>query len=89
MNWYPQVNAFEAQLRPYDEQLKIMEQNEQILRRNEEQAQWLRQQERQENESLLYELREYQDFINSIPEDLFEELKQRHETELEHQQFAE
>lgn len=79
MNWYPQVNAFEVQLRPYDEQLKIMEQNEQILRRNEEQAQWLRQQERQENESLLYELRKCQDFIDSIPEDLFEELKRHYE----------
>ena len=56
-----------------------MEQNEQILRRNEEQAQWLRQQERQENESLLYELRKCQDFIDSIPEDLFEELKRHYE----------
>lgn len=89
LNWYPQINAFEAKLRPYDEQLKIMQQNESVLRHREEQAQWLRQQERQENELLLYELRKCQDFIDSIPEDLFEELKQRHETELGHQQFAE
>jgi len=79
MDWYPQVNAFEAKLRPYDEQLKILEQNETILRRNEQRAQLLRQQERQEKESLLYELREYQDFIDSIPEDVLEELKQRFE----------
>lgn len=65
--WYPKVNAFEAQLRPYDEQLKIMEQNEQVLRRNEEQAQWLRQQERQESESLLYELRECQALLTLSP----------------------
>lgn len=78
MDWYPQVNAFEAKLRPYDAQLKIMEQNETILRQNEQRAQWLQQQERQEKESLLYELREYQDFIESIPEDVFAELKQKY-----------
>lgn len=78
MDWYPQVNAFEAKLRPYDTQLKIMEQNETILRQNEQRAQWLQQQERQEKESLLYELREYQDFIESIPEDVLAELKQKY-----------
>lgn len=86
MDWYPQVNAFEAKLRPYDAQLKIMEQNETILRQNEQRAQWLQQQERQEKESLLYELREYQDFIESIPEDVFDELKQRYELSQEKQQ---
>lgn len=44
MDWYPQVNAFEAKLR------------------------------------------EYQDFIESIPEDVFEELKQRYTLKHEHQQ---
>lgn len=79
MDWYPQVNAFEAKLRPYDAQLKIMKQNETVLRQNEQWAQWLQQQERQEKESLLYELREYQDFIESIPEDIFAELKRQYE----------
>lgn len=81
MDWYPQVNAFEARLRPYDAQLKIMEQNETILRQNEQRAQWLQQQERQEKESLLYELREYQDFIESIPEDVLKELNLKYEQE--------
>lgn len=81
MDWYPQVNAFEAKLRPYDTQLKIMEQNETILRQNEQRAQWLQQKERQEKESLLYELREYQDFIESIPEDVFAELKRQYESQ--------
>lgn len=80
MDWYPQVNAFEAKLRPYDVQLKIMEQNETILRQNEQRVQRLQQQERQEKESLLYELREYQDFIESIPEDVFAELKRQYES---------
>lgn len=87
MDWYPQVNAFEAKLRPYDTQLKIMEQNETVLRQNEQRAQWLQQQERQEKETLLYELREYQDFIESIPEDVFEELKQRYQLKNEQQDF--
>lgn len=81
MDWYPQVNAFEAKLRPYDAQLKIMEQNETILRQNEQRAQWLQQQERQEKESLLCELREYQDFIESIPADVLKELRFKYEQE--------
>jgi len=87
--WYPRVNAFEAKLRPYDEQLSIMRQNETVLRRSKEQAQWLQQQERQEKESLLYELREYQDFIDSIPEDMLEELKRRYEMSQEQEQEQE
>lgn len=88
MDWYPQVNAFEAKLRPYDAQLKIMEQNETVLRQNEQWAQRLQQQERQEKETLLYELREYQDFIESIPEDVFEELKRKYELgQIQNQDF--
>ncbi len=79
LKWYPRVNAFEAKLKPYDEQFKILRDNEMILRRNAEDAQWALQQERREGQDLLYELREYQDFIESIPPDLFEELKQRYE----------
>lgn len=46
--WYPQVNAFEAKLRPYEEQLKLMRYNETVLREQAKQAQWELQQERQE-----------------------------------------
>lgn len=77
--WYPQVNAFEAKLRPYDEQLKILQQNETILRHNEKQAQWELHDQKLENQSLIYELQEYRDFINSIPPEILEELKARYE----------
>ena len=36
--------------------------------------------------SLIEELREYQDFIDSIPEELYEELKKRYEMGLQEQQ---
>lgn len=36
--WYPQVNAFEAKLKPYDDQIKILRQNEQIYRLETEEA---------------------------------------------------
>lgn len=77
--WYPQVNAFEAKLRPYDEQLKLLRQNETILRHNETQAQWALHDQRLENQSLAYELQEYRDFIDSIPQEISEELKARYE----------
>lgn len=84
--WYPQVNAFEAKLKPYDEQIRILEQNQAVYRHEAERAQWERQQERQENLSLLYELQEYRDFIDSIPQDLREQLKKRYEAQLEQEQ---
>ena len=77
--WYPQVNAFEAQLRPYDEQLKLLRQNEIILRHNETHAQWALHDQRLENQSLADELQEYRDFIDSIPQEILEELKARYE----------
>jgi uncharacterized protein YeaC (DUF1315 family) len=79
MDWYPRINAFESKLKPYDDQLKILRENESAFRYETERAQWSLQKERQEGQSLIYELREYQDFISSIPPELFEELKQRHE----------
>ncbi len=79
MDWYPRINAFESKLKPYDDQLKILRENESAFRYETEQAQWALQKERQEGQSLIYELREYQDFISSIPPELFEELKQRYE----------
>ena len=84
--WYPQVNAFEAKLKPYDEQIQILEQNALIHRREAERAQWAQAQEHQENLSLLYELKECQDFIDSIPQDLLEQLQERYETQLKQDQ---
>ena len=87
--WYPQVNAFETRLRPYDEQLKLLQQNETILRYNETQAQWALHDQRLENQSLAYELQEYRDFIDSIPQEIFEELKARYEMSEQLQQQQE
>lgn len=84
--WYPQVNAFEEKLKPYDEQIRILKQNTLAERREAEQAKWAQAQEHQEKMSLIYELREYQDFIDSIPQDLLEQLKERYEAQLEQEQ---
>ena len=84
--WYPQVNAFEDKLKPYDDQLKLMRYSETVLRNQVEQAQWELQQERQEGLSLIYELREYRDFLRSIPEEVLEELKAQYEQEMKEQQ---
>lgn len=86
MDWYPRINAFESKLKPYDDQLKILRENESAFRYETEQAQWALQKERQEGQSLIYELREYQDFINSIPESLREELIARYEHEQQTQE---
>ena len=86
--WYPEVNAFEAKLKPYDEQIRTLEQRARELRGDAERAQWRTEQEHQENLSLIHELREYQDFIDSIPEDVLADLRQRYEMEQEQQKFT-
>ena len=84
--WYPQVNAFEAKLKPYDDQIRILKQNALSDRRDAERARWEQHQEHQEKMSLIYELQECQDFIDSIPQDLREQLKERYEAQLEQEQ---
>ena len=76
LDWYPKVNAFEAKLKPYDEQLRLLKEQEALLRQDAEQATRHRDAEHQENLSLLDELWGYRDFIESIPQDGLEELRQ-------------
>jgi len=86
MGWYPRINTFESKLKPYDDQLEIFRENESVYRLETERAQWVLQKERQEGQPLIYELREYQNFINSIPESLWEELITRYEHEQQTQE---
>lgn len=73
--WYPQVNAFEAKLKPYGQQIRALEENQTTLRWEAARAQQIRQREHLDNISLLGELQEYQDFLDSIPPELLEQLK--------------
>jgi chromosome segregation ATPase len=86
LDWYPQINALEAKLKPYDEQIKILEYNARSSRQEEEYAKNRLQDERNENASLIYELREYQEFIESMPPELLGELKRRHEEQQQRQE---
>ena len=76
LDWYPKVNAFEAKLKPYDEQFQLLKEQELFLRRDAEQARRHQDAEHQENLSLLDELWGYRDFIDSIPQEVLEELRQ-------------
>lgn len=76
LDWYPKVNAFEAKLRPYDEQLRLLKEQELSLRQDAERTKKYRDAEHQENLSLLDELWGYRDFIDSIPQEVLEELQQ-------------
>jgi hypothetical protein len=76
LDWYPKVNAFEAKLRPYDEQLRLLKEQELSLRQDAERTKKYRDAEHQENLSLLDELWGYRDFIDSIPQEVMEELQQ-------------
>ena len=57
-----------------------------IERRDAERAQWEQHQEHLEKMSLIYELQECRDFIDSIPQDLREQLKEHYEAQLKQKQ---
>ncbi len=73
--WYPRVNAFEAKLKPYDQQIRQIEAEKAALTRETETAVYALDRKRREEEELIYELREVQDFLDSIPPEVLEELK--------------
>lgn len=77
--WYPRINAFENQLKPYAQQLEILRHNEDVLRSNTQQAEYTAQKVKNENTTLIYQLRDYQDFVDSIPEELRKELMEQYE----------
>ena len=77
--WYPRINAFENQLKPYAQQLEILQHNEAVLESKTKQAQRTAQVVQTENTTLIYQLRDYQEFVDSIPEELRKELMEQYE----------
>ena len=67
-------------------QFRIVKEQASELRAEAERVKWERHMEHQKGLSLIEELRDYQDFIDSIPEELYEELKKRYEMGLQEQQ---
>lgn len=93
--WQDAVNSFRVDFdcdiyvtgsNAYDDQIRILKQNALSDRRDAERARWEQHQEHQEKMSLIYELQECQDFIDSIPQDLRGHLKERYEAQLEQEQ---
>lgn len=72
--WYPMVNAFENQLRPYQDQLDILKHNQAVMDLETQRAKYKAEQAASENIDLIRELHAYQDFVQSIPEELRTEL---------------
>ena len=72
--WYPKVNAFENQLQPYQSQLDILKHNQAVIDSENQRALYKAEQAARENIDLVRELYSYQDFVESIPEDLRTEL---------------
>lgn len=81
--WYPQVNAFEAKLKPYDQEIQSLNQRVREEHGDAERTQVHLQYEREQSRALADELQDYRDFIDSIPQDVFDELKRRYEMQLQ------
>ena len=86
-NWYPKVNAFEERLKPYAQTLDILRENQRTLQSKYDSASIRAQESESELIDLRRELWAYQDFIEVIPTELFEELRQRYENQLEEQRL--
>lgn len=84
--WYPKVNAFENQLRPYQSQLDILKHNQAVMDSENQRAMYKAEQAARENIDLVRELYSYQDFVESIPEDLRAELIANFEKQQMHTQ---
>jgi hypothetical protein len=76
---YRPGNRLTEQMEPYAQQLEILRHNEKALRSNTHQAQLTAQIVQNESTTLIHQLRDYQDFMDSIPEELRKELMERYE----------
>lgn len=77
--WYPQINAFENKLKPYDQCIKDLERDLRVIESEFQRKDSRAYRAEQQAAILSSQLQEYQEFIDSIPEELFEQLKQRYE----------
>ena len=80
-DWIPKVNKFEMQLLPYKKQLQAAEQNEQAWREEFDRASVRLNQSKSKQHQLQQQLWGYEEFVESIPDDLREELLQRFRNE--------
>ena len=81
--WYPQVNAIEEKLKPYDQEIQSLKQRVREEHGDAERTQVHLQYEHEQSRALADELQDYRDFIDSIPQDVFEELKRRYQMQLQ------
>ena len=74
LEWYPQINAFESKLKPYEQQIKILEDNQRVIENQSRNKDARVYHAEQETQDLSFQLQEYQEFVDSIPEKLRDEL---------------
>ncbi|MEF9864431.1 MAG: MobV family relaxase, partial [Christensenellaceae bacterium] len=77
--WYPQINAFENQLRPYDNRIKDLEHDHVVMKHDYDRKDLQASRANDEAANLRSQLWEYQDFMESIPDELREELLRKYQ----------
>ncbi|MEG1631195.1 MAG: hypothetical protein RR423_02930 [Hydrogenoanaerobacterium sp.] len=77
--WYPQINAFENQLRPYDNRIKDLEHDHVVMKHDYDRKDLQASRANDEAANLRSQLWEYQDFMESIQEELREELLRKYQ----------
>ena len=88
IKWYPKVNAFENQIKPYAHQLEILAHNQRVLEQQANRSELNARKAGEEVMSLAQQLFEYQEFVDSIPESLRGELMAQYESQQQSQEQA-
>jgi len=86
LEWFPQVNAFESKLKPYEQQIKILEDNQRAIENQSRSKDAQVYHAELATQDLSYQLQEYQKFVDSIPEKLRGELLLKYQAMQEQQE---
>ena len=84
--WIPLYNSFQSQLEPFKRQIKETQEDNQYLHQKVERQSWDVQRHKVSADNLRRQLWDYKEFIESIPDDLREELQQQFEQMQEQEQ---
>jgi predicted nuclease with TOPRIM domain len=84
--WMPLYNSFQAQLEPFKRQIQEAQEDNSYLHKKVEDQSWAVQGHKVRADDLQRQLWEYQEFVESIPEELRVELQQRFEEMQEQEQ---
>lgn len=79
--WMRRYNSFQDQLRPYKNQIEVMQQNQRVLKEQRDSYSVRLNRSESQQHQLRQHLWDYEDFVKSIPDDLRQDLVRQFQQE--------